>query len=206
MLKSSVKKTRRWMISDRSLVEGDLSKLCQCINRAHPPKDRVILREKSLSREAMLMLIEQISTPIILNWEGDFALLTPKLGGIHLSYTNALTMLSNQEFCQWLKAKKEIEPSFLLGASIHSFEQWQRIQNTKWDYLLLSNLYETPCKMGKKGLGLLEGAQLVQKIKAQTPQIEIIALGGVFPKNLDTLQACGFDGIAMRRYYHSDIF
>ncbi|MDO4402806.1 MAG: thiamine phosphate synthase [Clostridiaceae bacterium] len=147
---------------------------------------RIILREKDLSSnelEDIYVNIKNIiedDTKIIIN--SDIALARRvKAYGLHLSFND------------FLKYKKQnLNDSFVLGVSVHSLDEAILVEKLGADYILASNIYETKCKEGLKGKGVV----FLREIKEKT-SIKVIALGGITSKNINEVLEEKVDGVAI---------
>lgn len=205
-MKLSARNVSRWMITDRQLVGGSLERLEICMNRMHPKKDYVILRELDLDEQVLSSLLRKVEQPVILNWNGLVNPLNLNIRGLHLSHARAKDILKKKTCHEQYETLKKQCPNSIIGTSVHSLEEWLLVAPLKPNYVLVSNIFNTSCKIGKEGLGILESTKIAMKIKNQSKQTRVIALGGVYPEHEDVLASCGFDGIAMRSHYHEDIF
>lgn len=103
-----------------------------------------------------------------------------KAYGLHLSFND------------FLKYKTKFEWFFVLGVSVHSLDESILVEKLGADYILASNIYETKCKEGLKGKGVV----FLREIKEKT-SIKVIALGGITSKNINEVLEEKVDGVAI---------
>lgn len=151
----------------------------------------VILREKDLNSSELYDLSKQVKNicerfngNLIVNDNMEVARKV-KAYGLQLSYSK---FLSVRDF---LKCESEFK-SIKIGVSIHSLEEAIECDRLGVDYLLCSNIFETACKIGKKGMGLNFIKELKENINSP-----IVALGGINIKNAQSVWNSGADGIAI---------
>ncbi|SHK34415.1 thiamine-phosphate pyrophosphorylase [Caminicella sporogenes DSM 14501] len=155
--------------------------------------DRVILREKDLSYEKLLLtasilkpILSKYNVPLIINTNLEVAK-SLNADGFHIGFQN-------------IKNKK-IEFKGILGISVHNLEEAIAAENLGADYLLAGHIYKTDCKKGLKPKGI----KLIKDIKANV-NIPVIALGGINEKNAPEVISAGADGIAVMSYIMSSKF
>ncbi len=98
------------------------------------------------------------------------------LDGIHLPFSL---------FSDLIEREYHFKRSKILGLSLHSVDEVRKLNDIvdktgiKVDYITLSHIYKTNCKIGleAKGLNLLKDSRKLTDIK-------IVALGGILPSNV----------------------
>ena len=144
----------------------------------------IILREKDLSYEDLLIMAE-------------------KLKEIIGSRDVKLIINSNLEVVKDVEAygfhvsfEKFIETKFsfkgIIGVSVHNLYEAVSAEKQGADYLLLGHIFETDCKKGLPPRGI----ELIKTIKKNVT-IPVIALGGISPKNIRKVIEAGADGAAV---------
>lgn len=174
-----------YLITNRNLVEkhrylkviGELSEA---------GLKRIILREKDLNSkdlEDIYLKIKDVIkdyTKIIINSDISLARRV-KAYGVQLSF---------RDFIEYKKDK--VKDEFIIGVSIHSLEEAILAEKLGADYILASNIYETKCKEGLKGKGVV----FLKEIKERT-NIKVIALGGITLDNVNEVLNANVEGIAI---------
>lgn len=184
-----------WMLTDRHRVP-DLT--AACLN-ASAKVSTILIREKDWSLEKTAEFCHGLvhtQPRLILNWNGTFDPTDLPIQGIHLGFELAQNMaLPKNECLTILKNKK---PLWKIGASVHSQNEWDIIKKLPLDYVLLSNVFETPCKPNKVGLGLNGLASLFEYVQMSNPLIQAYALGGLKTQDLEPITTLGLRGIVLR--------
>ncbi len=215
-----LKSARLWMITDSSLCTtgDDEATTCQTLagicSRTWTALAALILREKRWDYETVLSFWETVALktgPVaegleepplrLLNWPMTYEPWTLPIDGLHLDAVAATTMLKHPEIYMQFRVNLESK-KWLIGLSIHNYKEWTQWRVLKPDYILLSNIYETDCKVGKAGLGIVGATELLSKIKQDRPEIRIIGLGGLKRSDMLDMTAIGLDGIALRSELH----
>lgn len=175
-----------YLITNRKLIKtGNLYSVVE--SAVIGGVDRVILREKDLSYNELLILAailksitHKYKVPLIINTNIQVAK-SLNADGLHLNFQN-------------LKDKK-INFKGILGVSVHSLKEAVLAEKLGADYLLASHIYETDCKKNLKPKGI----KLIQDIKTNV-KIPVVALGGINEKNVPEVISAGADGIAVMSY------
>ncbi|WIF94027.1 thiamine phosphate synthase [Caminicella sporogenes] len=181
-----------YLITNRKLIkQGNLYSIVE--SAVIGGIDRVILREKDLSYEKLLLtasilkpILSKYNVPLIINTNLEVAK-SLNADGFHIGFQN-------------IKNKK-IEFKGILGISVHNLEEAIAAENLGADYLLAGHIYKTDCKKGLKPKGI----KLIKDIKANV-NIPVIALGGINEKNAPEVISAGADGIAVMSYIMSSKF
>ncbi len=197
-----------WMITDRKGVP-DL--LTACLN-ASPFVSAIVLREKDWSFEETADFCNALNegwdkmskfqvTPLgfvkpalILNWNGSFDPSSLPIQGLHLGFDLAFSLSKGLQDGRPLLDASPLK----IGASIHNQKEWEAVNSLPLDYVILSNIFETPCKPHKQGLGLDGTAAILKTIRADNPAIRAYGLGGLKIQDKAVFTALGLQGIALR--------
>lgn len=179
-------------ITDRKLVTGDFAEKIGSI--AQSDVSCIILREKDLSLEEYEKLARKIIP--ICEKNGKICILhtfietAEKLGNpyIHLTMDD-------------LRKHGRFDKSFfkLIGASAHTAEDAAEAEKLGADYVTISNIFETDCKKGLEG----KGTDLIKKTVGAC-SIDVYALGGIHPGNIDECISAGAAGVCMMSEYMKD--
>lgn len=133
---------------------------------------------------------------LILNWNGLFDPSPLPIQGLHLGFELACKLAaSSPDKYHFFQLKR---PLWKIGASVHHQREWEAVRSLPLDYVLLSNVFATPCKPHKEGLGLLGTETLFKAIQGDKPGIQAYALGGLSIQDLDSITDLGLQGIALR--------
>lgn len=82
---------------------------------------------------------------------------------------------------------------YLLGASVHSQQEARAAVAGGADFLLAGTIFASPSHPG----GLTSGPQLIQSLKHLTPDVPLLAIGGITSTNAGQVMEAGADGIAV---------
>lgn len=145
--------------------------------------DAIILREKDLPFEELYALAISLKNviedkiPLIIN--SNFQVVKESsTSGIHLSYN------------PFMDFKEKYDG--LKGVSIHSLEEGICVESMGANYLLAGHIYNTSCKMGLEGRGLVYLKQLCERLT-----LPVIAIGGIDLNNVKEVLKAGAGGIAV---------
>ncbi len=150
-------------------------------------------REKDLSdKEAIRTLLDlksilkHSSTKLIVNDRPDIARIVSS-DGLHLGQDDMPV-----EFARTIVGDK-----MLIGLSTHNFDQLKHALLFHPDYVGFGPVYSTTTK---KNPDPVVGVQkLTEAIALST--VPVVAIGGIFPENLDSVLAAGARNICMVRYF-----
>ncbi|WP_315168040.1 thiamine phosphate synthase [Metaclostridioides mangenotii] len=170
--------------------------------------ENIIIREKDLSDKDLENLCLEIrdivdklfferievKTKFIINSNTN---LYEKLDfdGMHLPFRLFLDLIEKEYY---------FKRSKILGLSLHSVDEVRKLNDIvdktgiKVDYITLSHIYETNCKIGleAKGLNLLKDSRKLTDIK-------IVALGGIIPSNVSEVLRYSDDFAVMSTFMES---
>lgn len=217
-----LKSAKLWMITDSSLLKPVPSNqamsqmLAEKCSRHWSELAAIVLREKRWELETVQLFWEALACNVsyasgeaqrqplrLLNWPMTYEPWTLPIDGIHLDAVAANTLLKYPDIYEPFIKRIE-EKKWLIGLSIHSYSEWALWRDLKPDYIFLSNIYETDCKVGKIGLGIDATAALLTKIRQDCPKVSIIGLGGLKRSDLPEMREIGLNGIALRSELHRD--
>lgn len=152
----------------------------------------VQLRDKSASKGEYLKLAQKIrkitrkaSVTFIVN---DSVEIAKKVDadGVHLG----------QKDGDPKKARKILGHDKLIGVSTHNLDEALKAQRAGADYIAIGNIFRTPSKPEKKGIGIKGLAGISREIK-----IPVVAIGGINSKNIDQIRAVGVERVAVIRAF-----
>ena len=172
------------LITNRNLVSSDEEYFRVIEEAINAGIDHIILREKELPYKIVLGyaikikgMIGSRKTKLFIN--SMYKMKNEIEGiGIHMPYN------------MFIELKNDINGE--IGVSVHSVEEAINAYKLGASYILCSNIYETNCKKGLKGKGLL----FIKDIKRVVP-INVIALGGINILNYKEVLNSGADGIGI---------
>lgn len=150
------------------------------------------LREKFLSDKQLLevaKLIKSItkgsSTKFVVNDRADIAALS-QADYLHLG----------QDDLSLSDAREIVGPGIGIGLSTHSIEQATIAIAQRPDYIGFGPVYKTTTKQIADPT---VGVELLAQIVAQS-EVPVVAIGGIFPENIDTIIQAGARNISLVRY------
>jgi thiamine-phosphate pyrophosphorylase len=150
--------------------------------------DQVILREKDLGEKELFQLylrikklIKNTHINLIVNAALSFAKKFD-LSQIHLSYENFNKIIDKDEM-----------KNIYFGVSVHSHDEIKSVLKFEPNYLLVSPIFKTDCKKGRKPLSI----EFLKEVKNNT-NIPLMALGGINDENISQLKQLNITHIAMR--------
>jgi thiamine-phosphate diphosphorylase len=171
--------------------------------------ENIIIREKDLSGkdlenlcleirdifDKLFFRCKEVKVNFIINSDTS---LYEKLDfdGIHLPFSL---------FSDLIEREYHFKRSKILGLSLHSVDEVRKLNDIvnktgiKVDYITLSHIYETNCKIGleAKGLNLLKDSRKLTDIK-------IVALGGILPSNVSEVLRYSDDFAVMSTIMESE--
>ncbi|MFP5105863.1 thiamine phosphate synthase [Neobacillus sp. C211] len=162
-----------------------IEQLCEIVSEIHPYITAIHLREKQKTAKELFQAVQRLTneniplSKIIINDRVDVACVT-RARGVQLAFHSLDTALVKENF-----------PQFLLGNSIHSYEEGQQAKENGADYVLFGHVFPSQSKPGKTPKGLRELARLTQL------DIPVIAIGGITPENTGQVLQAGSKGIAV---------
>lgn len=176
------------VVSNSSICKGDMSN--HLLEAAKGGADYVMIREKSLSKEALLEISLEVSSSIgehgaklIVNSD-IYAAKQVGAHAVHLSLGDFMSLDSDRIM--------NIKKFMKIGVSIHSAEEAARAEYRGADYILAGHIFHTDCKAGIEPRGL----EFIKEIK-ETANIPIFAIGGINSSNIPSVIGAGADGAAV---------
>lgn len=170
------------VVTNRHLCRGDFRLRMEKIAQAHPAG--IILREKDMEQEQYKELAASVhnickkqGTLCILH---NFVEIAEDLGAtaIHLPLS-VLRKLS----------KEKKEKFTVLGSSCHSVEDAREAEALGCTYITAGHIFETNCKKGLPGRGVLFLREVCESIS-----IPVYAIGGISAENIQEIRTTGAAG------------
>ncbi len=171
--------------------------------------DRVILREKDLEPEDLVILgrevkrrIQPWGASLFINSDLQTALGTwEQIGaeGIHLTLSDYELYTQPQEAKPGSAGVEGVgrTQSIRVGVSVHSEMEVRSIvagqKNLQPEYFLAGHIFQTDCKKDLPGRGLA----FLQSVRKAAGAIPVVAIGGIGAENAGDVVAAGADGIAV---------
>ncbi|MBQ1192995.1 MAG: thiamine phosphate synthase [Lachnospiraceae bacterium] len=160
-------------ITDRLRCERDFLEQIRIVAKAAPRT--IILREKDLSEEEYFKLAYNVNE--ICKSEGvDLTIHT---------FTNVAKKLGIKKIHLPLGILKDIKQSELsefeeIGASTHSISEAEAAKKLGATYITAGHIFETDCKKGLKGRGLVFLKEMIE-----ATNLPVYAIGGINSKNVE---------------------
>ena len=175
------------LITDRlrwSDASGD-ALVSQARSAAAAGVQLIQLRERDLDGRALFDLAERVisavrgtSARVLINDRLDVAL-AARAHGVHLRASSFLPS----------RARAVAPPGFLIGRSVHSADEAMAAEGA--DYLVFGNVFDTPSKPGRPGVGLAALQDLTRSTR-----LPVLAVGGITRDRVPQLLAAGAAGFA----------
>lgn len=153
----------------------------------------VQLREKSLSDKKLLEIARILKsvfkgtkTQFIINDRPDIAKLV-EADGLHLG----------QDDVSYHEARTIVGKDMIIGISTHNLLQLQEALRNKPSYVGFGPIYATTTKANPDPV--VGTASLLEALKIAT--VPLVAIGGIFPENIDEVLKTGAKNICMVRYF-----
>lgn len=173
-----------YLVTNRKLASGNFEDVVE--RSIAGGVDRVILREKDLPEEKLMMLARRVkevtdeaSIPLIVNGSLSVA----RSIGAWAYHTNFKDLLVN--------GKRYPR----VGVSIHSVEEGLEAEALSADYVLAGHVFKTDCKKGLEPRGL----EFIKSLNDHLT-IPIVAIGGINPQNAPLVYHAGAWGVATMSY------
>lgn len=170
------------LISDGNFSEKHLN----ILQKIHSDIAYFHLREKTKSAKELIEIIEMLEAKnipldkVIINDRVDIAVMK-KCAGVQLTYHSASGADVRKTF-----------PEILMGQSIHSAEEAEKVDANDIDFLLYGHIYNSRSKAGKPAKGLSELKSIIEAIS-----VPVLAIGGITPKRTEAVMDAGAAGIAV---------
>jgi thiamine-phosphate pyrophosphorylase len=171
--------------------------------------DWVQIREKDLiARELLELTLQAVQMAggrgggnpgparIMINDRLDVAL-AAGAHGVHLGHDS----LAAGDVTRWCRAGN-VPADFAIGVSCHSLEEARKAESAKADYIFFGPVFETPSKVQ---FGAPQGLVKLAEVCGATPNMKVVAIGGVNAENAASCIQAGAAGIAaIRMFQDSD--
>jgi thiamine-phosphate pyrophosphorylase len=151
--------------------------------------DCVQLREKQLATrdfveqaERLQPLLRDVGVPLIINDRIDIAMAVGA-DGVHLGQGDMPVPL----------ARQMLGPDAIIGLSVENWEEVERAEELRVDYLGVSPVFETPTKTDTKDAWGLSGLTRIKSLSRHP----LVAIGGLNLANIADVVRAGADGIAV---------
>lgn len=175
------------IITNPTLSYGEIAEIC-----VRQQIGMLQLREKNLSDKQLLeaaRLIKSITkgskTKFVMNDRADIAVLSDA-DFLHLG----------QDDLSLAEARRIVGPDMGIGLSTHSIDQAKKAIAQQPDYIGFGPVYKTTTK---KIADPTVGVELLSDIIHQSP-VPVVAIGGIFPENIDTILRAGARNFSLVRY------
>jgi thiamine-phosphate pyrophosphorylase len=187
-LQKDLKDLRLYLITDRSLFEGQKYFLSAVEAALMGGVKALQLREKDLSDSELTKLGIQLriltsnyKAKLIINSRAEIA---KKIGadGVHLTETRFPANEVKSNF-----------PELIVGVSTHSLEGAHLAEKEGADYITFSPIYKTP---SKASYGPPQGLNLLRKV-TQAVRLPVLALGGITLHRVPECLEQGAFGVAL---------
>ncbi len=177
-------------VTDRKLCERPFSEQIERICAKGPKA--VLLREKDLSEDDYLVLAKEVKeicdradVPLILHGSPK-ACLELGVRRLHMPLSGLRSYIAEAN------SQCGCPPFEELGTSCHSVEQMWEAVSLGATYIFLGNIFETQCKPGLAGKGLV----LLKEVCDLSP-VPVYAIGGISPEKLPEILKTGAAGACM---------
>lgn len=158
------------------------------IKSVHQLATFIHIRQKTWTKLEIEHLIDELifhgvpKAKIIVNTHADIAD-HKQLGGVHLPENLAISEV------------KKAYPRLTVGTSVHTLESAIHKEASGADYVIFGHVFPTE---SKAGLGP-QGLDALEKVTRHL-SIPVIAIGGIQPHNIHTVEAAGARGVAVLSY------
>jgi thiamine-phosphate pyrophosphorylase len=176
-----------YAILDRSLVPAErVPETAACLVAGGADMVQYRAKEvsdagKRLDLVALLAAAIEMMIPVIVNDDCELAC---EMGasGVHVGAAD----------CPPEEARRMLGPGRIVGLSVHSEEQLERLPLESLDYIAVGAIYPSPTKpeAAVKGLDFL-------RLARRRVDIPIVAIGGITPVNVAEVFDAGADGVAV---------
>lgn len=157
----------------------------------------VQIREKNLPTRlvfelaaAAAQITRQTDTKILVNERADIAL-AAGADGVHLTARSLSAEIIRRSF----------PPDFVVGASVHTFEEAAIAKRHAADFITFSPIFSTP---EKEKYGAPQGLNKLRRLCEQLKPFPVVALGGVDQSNYESVLKNGASGFAAIRFLNHE--
>lgn len=91
------------------------------------------------------------------------------------------------------EARALLGPGAIIGATIHSIDELNRLDRSNVDYLAVGSIFSSPTKREVRTVG----TELIESVLRLAEGIKIVAIGGINGDNIESVFDAGADGAAM---------
>lgn len=185
MLKGGTQMQQIHLISPPQLLA---KQLVERIMSVHQLATFIHIRQKTWTKFEVEQCIDELiyrgvpKAKIIVNTYADIAE-TKQLGGVHLPEQLEITEV------------KKAYPTLTIGTSVHTLASALHKEAAGADYVIFGHVFPTESKPGLRPQGL----QALEKITRHL-SIPVIAIGGIQPHNIHTVETAGAKGVAVLSY------
>ena len=148
----------------------------------------VQLREKNLPFDLLVAkavsfrkICAQYGVPMIVNDSVDVALASGA-DGVHLGQSDGSAA----------EARRILGPDAILGVSVQTLDEAFLAQKDGADYLGVGAIFPTATKLDAQKVAIATLRSICEKV-----QIPVVAIGGIGPKEIETLAGTGIAGVAV---------
>jgi thiamine-phosphate pyrophosphorylase len=176
-----------YAILDRGIVSrGEVARVAACL--VEGGADIIQYRakectgaEKRLDLVAVLAAAIERSIPVIVNDDCELAC---EMGadGVHVGALD----------CPPAEARAMLGPGRIIGVSVHSLAELERVPLEAVDYIAVGAIYPSPTKPGADVVGL----EFLRRVRSRVA-LPIVAIGGIGPSNVGEVLGAGADGAAI---------
>ncbi|MBE5921975.1 MAG: thiamine phosphate synthase [Lachnospiraceae bacterium] len=187
---------KKILVTNRKICKIDLisqlNHLAQLWDKENAMKpERIILREKDLSKTQYEMLAKEVlqfceKNQLILTAHTHLDI-TKKIACKHLH----LSFPAFREYVPQIAKMKAEQTLCEVGVSVHSIEEAIYVMRHGGDYLTAGHIFATDCKKGLPPRGL----SFLEKICREVP-IPVYAIGGIQLRECEKMEACRQVGVA----------
>ena len=117
---------------------------------------------------------------------------------IHMP-TNLIRHWQSEQEELWITLQQHFQ-DITIWSTVHNEEDialLETLQIPNLEYVLISPIFPTLCKIGHPGIGVSRGKKLLQQIQAEYPHVQGIALGGIHEHNYQQCLQHFFTGVAI---------
>lgn len=176
-------------VTNRNICRGDFLERIDRIGKSRA--DMLILREKDLGEAQYEALARSVLAVCRKN----------KLPCVLHNFPGAAERLEHPALhlpLPLLRSLPEEEKQFFktLGASCHSVEEAQEAEKLGCTYITAGHIFETDCKKGKPGRGLVFLREVCRNVS-----LPVYAIGGIEPDNMAAVRAAGAAGACRMSYF-----
>ena len=167
-------------MTNRRLCRGSFEDRLRAIAKAGA--DRIILREKDISREGYLRLAKTAAE--ICKGTGTRLMLNTHYDLVKIAGADGVQLPMNV-----LRALRDRRDTPILGASCHLPQEAEEAQSLGADCIIAGHIFDTDCKKGLPGRGLDFLREVCRRVT-----VPVFAIGGINEENIDEIKKAGASG------------